>query len=181
MSDVPTAAASTPGGTGNAVAVDPEAVDPQAVLDGLVQLGEGLAFNRHLGCEVREATVGRCVVALPANPALDNHIGGVHAIAELAPVEFAGALAASSQLTPLLARGYVPVVGRLATRYRAPAAGELLATAQVGPEVLAPALAAAEAGERPRLTVEVEVTDAAGTVVNVTELGFVYLAPTPPS
>jgi hypothetical protein len=95
--------------------------DPQAVLDGLVALGEGLAFNRHLGCEVREASVGRCVVALPANPALDNHLGGVHAIAELAPVEFAGALAASSQLTPLLARGYVPVVGRLATRYRAPA------------------------------------------------------------
>jgi acyl-coenzyme A thioesterase PaaI-like protein len=152
-------------------------VDPQAVLDGLVQLGEGLAFNRHLGCEVREATVGRCVVALPANPALDNHIGGVHAIAELAPVEFAGALAASSQLTPLLERGYVPVVGRLSSRYRAPAAGELLATAEVGPEVLEPALTAAEAGERPRLTVEVTVTDAEGTVVNVTELGFVYLAP----
>jgi acyl-coenzyme A thioesterase PaaI-like protein len=152
--------------------------DPQAVLDGLVALGEGLAFNRHLGCEVREASVGRCVVALPANPALDNHLGGVHAIAELAPVEFAGALAASSQLTPLLARGYVPVVGRLATRYRAPAAGELLATAEVGPEVLGPALAAADAGERPRVTVEVEVTDAAGTVVNVTELGFVYLAAT---
>jgi hypothetical protein len=28
------------------------------------------------------------------------------------------------------------------------------------------------------VTVEVEVTDAAGTVVNVTELGFVYLAAT---
>ncbi len=149
--------------------------DPQAVLDGLRQLGTELAFNRHLGVEVREATVGRCVVALPVNPALENHIGGVHAIAELAPVELAGALAASSQLTPLLARGYVPVVGRLATRFRAPASGELLATAEVGADVLGPALAAADAGERPKIDVEVTVTDSGGTVVNVTELGFVYL------
>jgi acyl-coenzyme A thioesterase PaaI-like protein len=176
--DVPTPTVTTPTTptTTGPASEGSGALDPQAVLDGLVELGEGLAFNRHLGCEVREASVGRCVVALPANPALDNHIGGVHAIAELAPVEFAGALAASSRLAPLLARGYVPVVGRLATRYRAPAAGELVATAEVGPEVLGPALEAADAGERPRVTVEVEVTDAAGTVVNVTELGFVYLA-----
>lgn len=152
------------------------APDPQAVLDGLAQFGTELAFNRHLGVEVREARIGRCVVALPPNPALENHLGGVHAIAELAPVELAGALAASSQLTPLLSRGYVPVVGQLTTRFRAPAAGELLATAEVGPDVLEPALAAADAGERPRLVVEVSVTDGAGTVVNVTEVTFVYVA-----
>ncbi|MEX0834787.1 MAG: DUF4442 domain-containing protein [Nitriliruptor sp.] len=156
----------------DATTTDP---DPQAVLDGLRRLGTELAFNRHLGVEVREATVGRCVVALPANPALENHIGGVHAIAELAPVELAGALAASSRLTPLFARGYVPVVGRLATRFRAPATGELLATAEVGEDILAPALAAADAGERPKVDVEVTVTDPDGTVVNVTELRFVYL------
>ncbi|MEX1179073.1 MAG: DUF4442 domain-containing protein [Nitriliruptor sp.] len=151
------------------------AAHPQQVLDGLRELGAGLAFNQHMGVEVREAEIGRCVVALPPNGALANHLGGVHAIAELAPVELAGALAASSQLTPLIERGYVPVVGRLATRFRAPAAGELLATALVGSEVLAPALAAADAGERPRVDVEVTVTDPQGTVVNVTELGFVYL------
>jgi acyl-coenzyme A thioesterase PaaI-like protein len=150
--------------------------DPQSVLDDLARVGGDLAFNRHLGVEVREAAVGRCVVALPPNPALDNHVGGVHAIAELAPVELAGALAASSRLTPLLERGYVPVVGRLSTRYRAPARGELLATAEVGPEVVTPALAAADAGERPRVTVAVTVTDPDGTVVNETEVGFVYLA-----
>lgn len=150
--------------------------DPQDVLDGLVQLGVTLAFNRHLGVEVREATVGRVVTALPASPALENHLGGVHAIAELAPVELAGALAASSRLTPLLARGYVPVVGSLTTRFRAPAHGELLATAVVGPEVLTPALAAADAGERPRTSVEVSVTDAVGTVVNVTQVDFVFVS-----
>jgi acyl-coenzyme A thioesterase PaaI-like protein len=149
--------------------------DPQTVLDDLARFGADLAFNRHLGVEVREATVGRCRVALAPNPALENHVGGVHAIAELAPVELAGALAASSRLTPLLERGYVPVVGRLSTRYRAPAHGELLATAEVGPEVLAPALAAADAGERPRVDVEVTVTDPSGNVVNETEVGFVYV------
>jgi acyl-coenzyme A thioesterase PaaI-like protein len=149
--------------------------DPQEVLDGLAELGTELAFNRHLGVEVRVAEVGRCVTALPPSPALENHLGGVHAVAELAPVELAGALAASSQLTPLLERGYVPVVGQLTTRYRAPAAGELLATAEVGPDVLGPALAAADAGERPRVQVEVSVTDPAGTVVNVSTVTFVYV------
>jgi acyl-coenzyme A thioesterase PaaI-like protein len=158
---------------------DVAAPDPQEVLDQLAAFGAALAFNQHLGVEVREARPGHVVVALPPNPALDNHLGGVHAIAELAPVELAGALASSSRLTPLLARGYVPVVASLSTRYRAPAAGELLATAVVGPEVLGPALAAADAGERPRTVVTVSVTDPEGTLVAVTELTFVYLAMSP--
>jgi acyl-coenzyme A thioesterase PaaI-like protein len=151
------------------------ALDPQALLDELARQGATLAFNRHMGVEVREATVGRCVTALPEDPALSNHLGGVHAIAELAPVELAGALAACSQLMPLLVRGYVPVVGSLSTRFRAPAHGELVATALLGPEVLEPALASVDAGERPRTTVEVSVTDRSGTVVNVTELHLVFV------
>jgi acyl-coenzyme A thioesterase PaaI-like protein len=149
--------------------------DAQDVLDGLARFGSELAFNRHLGVEVRVAEVGRCVTALPPSPDLENHLGGVHAIAELAPVELAGALAAASRLRPLLERGYVPVVGQLTTRFLAPAAGELLATAEVGPEVLGPALAAADAGERPRVEVTVEVTDADGAVVNVATVTFVFV------
>jgi acyl-coenzyme A thioesterase PaaI-like protein len=141
----------------------------------LVQLGEGLPFNRHLGVLVDHLEPGRCRTRLPADDRLANHLGGVHAIAELAPVELAGALAASTRLAPLLERGYVPVVGGLEVRYRAPAQGELIATATVGEEAVAPALAAADAGERPRVTVTVEVTDVAGTVVTVAELRFVYL------
>jgi acyl-coenzyme A thioesterase PaaI-like protein len=143
---------------------------------GLVELGEGLAFNRHLGVVVDEVAPGRCRTRLPANDRLTNHLGGVHAIAELAPVELAGALAASTRLRPLLERGYVPVVGGLEVRYRAPAVGDLHASAEVGEEVVAPALAAADAGERPRAIVEVQVTDDAGTVVAVASLRFVYLA-----
>jgi acyl-coenzyme A thioesterase PaaI-like protein len=146
------------------------------LLAGLVQLGEGLAFNRHLGVLVDHVEPGRCRTRLPADERLTNHLGGVHAIAELAPVELAGALAASTRLAALLERGYVPVVGGLEVRYRAPAHGDLVATATVGEEVVGPALEAADAGERPRVTVTVEVTDAAGVVVTVAELRFVYLA-----
>jgi acyl-coenzyme A thioesterase PaaI-like protein len=150
------------------------AADP--VLAGLRELGEQLPFNRHLGVEVVDLDTGRCRTRLPANDRLANHLGGVHAIAELAPVELAGALAASTRLRALVERGYVPVVGGLEVRYRAPANGDLVATAEVGEEAVAPALAAADAGERPRVTVTVEVTDAAGTVVAIAELRFVYLA-----
>jgi acyl-coenzyme A thioesterase PaaI-like protein len=143
---------------------------------GLAQLGEGLPFNRHLGVAVDHLEPGLCRTRLPADERLANHLGGVHAIAELAPVELAGALAVSTRLAPLLERGYVPVVGGLEVRYRAPAHGDLIATAWVGEEVAAPAMAAADAGERPRVEVTVEVTDAAGTVVTSAELRFVYLA-----
>jgi acyl-coenzyme A thioesterase PaaI-like protein len=157
-----------------------EGTDDSSGLDdlaaGLVQLGEGLPFNRHLGVVVDHLERGSCRTRLPADERLANHLDGVHAIAELAPVELAGALAASTRLAPLLERGYVPVVGGLEVRYRAPAHGDLVATARVGEEAVAPAIAAADAGERPRVEVTVEVTDAAGTVVTVAELRFVYLA-----
>lgn len=145
------------------------------LFDALKRLGVELPFNRHLGVEVVELEAGRVVTRLPDDDRLHNHLSGVHAIAELAPVELAGALAASTRLQPLLERGYVPVVGALSVRYVAPARGELLATALVGEQVLAPALATADAGERPHVEVEVEVADLHGTVTAVAELRFVYL------
>jgi acyl-coenzyme A thioesterase PaaI-like protein len=152
------------------------------LFEGLVDLGEGLAFNRHLGVEVAVIAPGRCETVLPADERLHNHLGGVHAIAELAPVELAGALAASTRLTPLLEQGYVPVVAGLSVRYRAPAVGRLVARAEVGEEVVAPALAAADAGGRPRVEVPVQVTVEDGTVIAEADLWFVYLpmGATPP-
>lgn len=156
-------------------------MDPQqaAVLDGVRQLGEQLPFNRHLGVEVVEVVPGLARTRLPADERLANHVGGVHAIAELAPVELAGALALSSRVTPLFERGYVPVVGGLQVRYTAPAAGDLVATAEVGDDVLAPALAAADAGDKPRFDVDVAVTDAAGTEVLTAGLHFVFIQVAP--
>jgi acyl-coenzyme A thioesterase PaaI-like protein len=145
------------------------------LLEGLTRLGRELPFNRHLGVEVAAVEVGRCETVLPADERLHNHLGGVHAIAELAPVELAGALAASARLIALLQRGYVPVVGTLSVRYRAPARGELTASAVVDEAVVAPAIAAADAGERPRVEVRVEVRDDADTLVAEAELVFVYV------
>jgi acyl-coenzyme A thioesterase PaaI-like protein len=151
------------------------APDEAATIAGLRQLGEQLPFNRHMGVEVRELRPGYAVTVLPGDERLTNHLGGVHAIAELAPVELAGALAASSRFAALVARGFVPVVGGLRTRYRAPAHGTLVATAEVPVDAVAVVEAAADAGDRPRMTVEVVVADEAGTVVTTAELDLVYL------
>lgn len=147
------------------------------LLDGLVETATNLPFNRHLGVEIRHLEVGAATTALPADERLANHLGGVHAIAELAPVELAGALAASTRLRPLLERGHVPVVGALEVRYLAAGRGELTATATLGEDALEPALAAADAGERPRVELEVVVSDDAGTQVLIAWLRFVYLTP----
>lgn len=149
--------------------------DHAAYFEGLVWTGAELPFNRHLGVTVSEASVGRAVTRLADDDRLHNHLAGVHAIAELAPVELAGAVAAATRLRPLLARGYVPVLGALSVKYVAPASGALVATAVVGEDVLAPALAAADAGERPRVEVDVELHDLGGTLAAVAELRFVYL------
>jgi acyl-coenzyme A thioesterase PaaI-like protein len=161
----------------NATTTDPAPADDAAIVEELVRLGVGLPFNRHLGVEVRAIEPGRCTTVLRANPGLANHLGGVHAIAELAPVELAAALAVTSRLLPLVRSGWVPVVAGLTVRYRAPAHGELTASAQVGPEVLEAARLAIERGDRPRSEVEVDVQDTAGTRVAVATLTFVYLAP----
>lgn len=149
--------------------------DLEQLLDGLVELGETLAFNQRLGVRVRRLEVGRAETELPADEGLANHLGGVHAIAELAPVELAGALAASSRLHTLVSAGHVPVVGGLDVRYRAPASGRLVAVAEVGEEAVAPAWEALEQGHRPRLDVDVEVRDERDTVVLEATCRFVYL------
>jgi acyl-coenzyme A thioesterase PaaI-like protein len=149
--------------------------DPEGLLHELRKLGETLPFNEHLGVRVRHLELGRAETELPHDGRLANHLGGVHAIAELAPVELAGALAASSRLHTLVAAGRVPVVAGISVRYRAPANGTLVAVAEVGEEVVAPAWAAVEAGARPRLEVDVEVVDEQEVVVLRATCEFVYL------
>ncbi len=145
------------------------------LIAGLVELGDQLPFNRHLGVEVVALEAGRCTTRLRADDRLANHLGGVHAIAELAPVELAGAMAASTRLRGLLERGYVPVVRDLSARYEAAATGELTATATVPEGVEEAVEEALAAGYRPRAIADVEVTDAQGTLVATAQLTFVYL------
>jgi acyl-coenzyme A thioesterase PaaI-like protein len=146
-----------------------------ALLDGMATLGTELPFNRHLGVSVVELAPGRAVTRLADDARLHNHLAGVHAIAELAPVELAGALAATGRLRVLLERGYVPVVAGLEVRYVAPARGALTAVASLGEEAVEPAVAALDAGERVRVEVDVEVTDGGGTVVAVATCRFAFL------
>jgi acyl-coenzyme A thioesterase PaaI-like protein len=150
-------------------------VGPGRLLDDLVELGETLPFNQRLGVRVRHLRVGRAETELPADERLANHLGGVHAIAELAPVELAGALAASSRLHGLVSAGYVPVVAGITVRYRAPAVGRLVAVAEVGEEAVDPAWEAVGQGRRPRLEVDVEVYDEQDVVVLRATCEFVYL------
>ncbi len=49
-----------------------------------------LPFNQHLGVEVVAFVEGRATVRLRADDRIANHVGGVHAIAELAPASDAG-------------------------------------------------------------------------------------------
>lgn len=147
------------------------------LIAGLRQLGADLAFNRHLGVEVDHLEVGSCRTRLPHDARLTNHVGNVHAIAELAPVELAGALAVASRLSVLLERGLVPVVRSLEVRYLAPAPGMLVASAEVGAEVVDAALAALDDGHRPRAPVHVEVHDQEGTSVAVAHVVFVFVPP----
>lgn len=149
------------------------------LLDGLRALGDGLAFNRHLGARVLELAPGRAVTVLDDREELHNHLGGVHAIAELAPVELAGALAVTSRLAEVLERGHVPVVGELSARYLAPGRGQLTASAEVGEEVVAPALEALAEGHKPRVEVAVVVRDGAGEIVVEADLTVVFVPVSP--
>jgi acyl-coenzyme A thioesterase PaaI-like protein len=150
---------------------------PAAVglLDGLRALGDDLPFNRHLGARVLELEAGRAVTLLEERSELHNHLGGIHAIAELAPVELAGALAVTSRLATLLERGHVPVVGELSARYLAAGRGRLTATAEVGDEAVGPALAALAEGRKPHTEVVVRVRDAQDETVLEARLTFVFV------
>ncbi|MFU8840711.1 MAG: PaaI family thioesterase [Nitriliruptoraceae bacterium] len=159
---------------------DDRATTAAGLLAGLRALGDGLAFNRHLGTRVLELEPGWAVTVLDERGELHNHLGGVHAIAELAPVELAGALAVTSRLASLLEQGQVPVVGELSARYLAPGRGRLTATAAVGEEAVAPALAALEDGRKPWVEVEVQVRDADDQAVVEARLTFVFV-PAPAS
>lgn len=154
-----------------------DAANEHELVAALVAAGEQLPFNRHLGVTVDHAEVGCAEVRLPADPRLTNHLGGVHAIAELAPVELAAAIAVSSRLSAVVARGWVPVVAGMQARFRAPAQGDLVATAVCGPESAQQAEAALDMGDRPRVNVAVTVNDANGTVVLEAEVNLAFVQP----
>jgi hypothetical protein len=92
-----------------------------------------LPFNSFLGIQV--ASESSQLLRLPSGEQYLNHLGAVHASAQLALAE---ASSDESLLRHLGSTdGLVPVVRRLEAKFRQPANGMVTSTASVAPEVLA--------------------------------------------
>ena len=117
-----------------------------------------IPFNRFLGLRLNGS-----VLALPADPKYQNHIGMVHASAQFALAE-----AASGQwlLTKFgdAAPDYLAVVRQVEVKYRRPATGELTAKAEVFPEEEQRFRDTLERRGRAAIEVHVQVLDAEETI-----------------
>jgi len=136
------------------------ALDFEAVAAGLNQ---AIPYNRFLGLVVEEVAPGRGVVTLPDEETLHNHVGSQHAGALFSAGEaasggaFLGAFAEHlGSLTPLAKSASI--------EYRKIARGPITAVGSLSGDVDA-LLATIESDGRVEFPVEVEMSDAEGTVV----------------
>lgn len=154
----------------------PGELEPDELARLVAQVAAALPFNELLGLEARTIRAGYSEVVLPATDVVRNHVGTVHAIAELAPAEMAAATAATSRLGDLVARGFVPVVRSLHVRYRTGAQGDVVAVAEVGEDQADSARTLLERGERPAVEVAVRMSSEGDDVGEVT-VDVVFLEP----
>ena len=114
-----------------------------------------LPFNRHVG--IQKSTTDDGLLELPSGQQYLNHIGTVHAGAQLALAE-----ACSGEfLLHALANqgGIVPVVRRVEAKFRKPANGRIIAKVNLSLTALDEPLAELAAKGRCLLTVHVDVYD----------------------
>src|SRR4051794_41653042 len=126
-------------------------------------LNDAIPFNRHVGLVVEEVGPGRGVVTLPDGEHVHNHVGSQHAGALFAAGEaasggaFLGAFAEHlGSLTPLARSASID--------YRKIARGPITAVGSLSGDVDA-LLASIESDGRVQFPIEVEMTDAEGTIV----------------
>jgi acyl-coenzyme A thioesterase PaaI-like protein len=117
-----------------------------------------LPFNRFVGLQPAEQPDK--LLQLPAGAHYLNHLGTVHASAQLA-------LAEASSGEFLLRHlgstdGIVPVVRRLEAKFRKPANGALTSTATVAPDALEQLRADLAAKGRALIAVTIDLHDASG-------------------
>ena len=117
-----------------------------------------LPFNRFLGLET--ASESTQLLKLPAGGQYLNHLGTVHASAQLA-------LAEASSAEFLLrafgsASGFVPIVRRLESKFRKPANGAVTATIPTPPQMLEQLRNDLAAKGRAMISVAVELHDGIG-------------------
>lgn len=126
---------------------------------------ENIPFNALLGVRVHDFSPGASTVALPASRQLENHLGGVHAVAEFAVAEAASGAALLTRFHDLLSDAVTPVARGARIRYLAPASGEVTARAVVGREVAGAARVELASTGRADVDVPVALTDENGSAV----------------
>jgi len=118
-----------------------------------------LPFNSFLGIE--SATDPAQLLRLPSGPQYLNHLGTVHASAQLALAE---ASSGEFLLRDLGSdSGVIPVVRRLESKFRKPANGSITSTVSAPPETLDQLRADLAAKSRAIVSVPVELHDEYGT------------------
>jgi acyl-coenzyme A thioesterase PaaI-like protein len=137
-----------------------------------------LPFNRFLG--LRQAPTGSGgLLALPESPDYTNHLGTVHASAQLALAE---ATSGEFLLRALgVIDGLVPVVRRLEAKFKRPANGVLTSRASADAAKVAELPAELARKGRSLIEVRVEVLDASGVVTLTADVEwFLALSTTAP-
>jgi acyl-coenzyme A thioesterase PaaI-like protein len=117
-----------------------------------------LPFNRHVG--VQKSTTGEGLLEIPAGEQFLNHIGTVHAGAQLALAEACSGeflLNALSNQT-----GIVPVVRRVEAKFKKPANGRVTARINTSLTAFGESFAELEAKGRCLLTIHVDLHDQQG-------------------
>jgi len=118
-----------------------------------------LPFNRFLGLE--SASDPSHLLRLPAGPQYLNHLGTVHASAQLALAEASSGEFLLRSLGP--DSGVIPVVRRLESKFRKPAHGALTSTVTTPPAALDQLRADLTAKNRAIVSVAVELHDESGS------------------
>ncbi|MFC5454429.1 PaaI family thioesterase [Prosthecobacter fluviatilis] len=118
-----------------------------------------LPFNRFLGLEPSAAPAQ--FLRLPSGPQYLNHLGTVHASAQLALAEATSGEFLLRAFGP--DSGVIPVVRRLESKFRKPARGSLTSTVTTPPEALGQLRADLTAKGRATISINVELHDASGT------------------
>jgi acyl-coenzyme A thioesterase PaaI-like protein len=136
-----------------------------------------LPFNAFIGVE--RAQSKDALLLLPSNPRYFNHLGTVHASAQLA-------LAEASSGEFLLrhfgsAAGVVPVVRRMDAKFRKPANGSVTSTASAAPESLAQLDAELSSKGRALIPIFVELHDESGAHTLSATFEWFFQREKPPS
>ncbi len=117
-----------------------------------------LPFNRHVG--IQKSSTGEGLLELPAGEQFLNHIGTVHAGAQLALAE---ACSGEFLLTVLASEsGIVPVVRRVEAKFKKPASGRVTAKVNSSLTSIAESIAELAKNGRCLLTICVDVYDEQG-------------------